>query len=106
MTISEIKAEISLKAGIPSIGTLSLSRQFAEDSTPENPKPTEWLSYWNNEHRVRVIMHEDVAKQIATTPNFAALAVKPMEIVQPEDASKPPYKRFIVITPTNVEFTF
>lgn len=125
MTIQEIKAEISAKAGF-TLGTLALQRQF--DKRPlqvgetvtlrdgstvvfdaANPTKevdgivTPWLSHWDNDHRVRVTFPEEVALKLKAEPNKADLAYK-YEEVKPAD--KPAYKRFIIITPKNIEFTF
>lgn len=102
MNIQQVKEHISQKAGFTLV-SLSLSRQMAEESTPDNPVPTEWLTHWDNENRVRVVMHQDVMEKIKSDLTFNSLAVKPMEIVEKEGVK--PYKKFVVITP-NIEVTF
>lgn len=94
MTINEIK----IKTGQT---TLMLVRQMEQ----EHPEvPTVWLSHWDNDNRIRVTMHDDVLKTIKANPERADLALK-SEIV-PATAERKEYKRFVVITPLNVEATF
>ena len=105
MNIVEIKAAISAKVGF-TLGTLSMVRQFdetvaADGTTSKSPSP--WVSHWDNDHRVRVTMHEDIMQQLKDNPTKADLAFK-HELVAP--AGKQPYNRFVVITPKDVVATF
>jgi len=98
MNIQLIKSQIAAKAGI-ALPTLMLSRQKDESGT-EQP----WLSHWDNDKRVRITMHDDVANKIKATPDFDGLAFK--EEVVPANAERAAYTRFVVITPTSVVMTF
>lgn len=91
MNISELKAVIGL-------GSLLMVRQTEQDDAKT---PTDWLSHWDNDKRIRVTMHQDVLAKIKAEPNFNGLALKPKELVSPE--GKAPYTRYIVIIPANVE---
>lgn len=99
MDIKQIKAELAAKLGF-AIPNLQMVRQFEQDETT----PAPWLSHWDNDHRVRVVMHEDVFKQIVADQNFNTLALKYEEI--PATTERESYKRFVVITPRNIEATF
>jgi hypothetical protein len=99
MNTQELKLQIASKAQIPAPQTMMWTRQL--DS---NDAPTSWLTYWDNDNRVRVVMHDDVAAKIKSNPAFDQLALKPMEEVTPE--GKKPYKLFIVIVPQNVDLSF
>lgn len=70
----------------------------------EPTKPTEWLSHWDNEERIRVTMHQDVMKTIKADPKRADLALK-TEVVAAHDGVAD-YVRYIVITPRSIEATF
>ena len=129
MNIVEIKAAISAKTA-SSIGTLSMVRQYDERALlpteinvtvkgadnkevlasfdPANPAvvynvKTVWVSHWDNDHRVRITMHEDIMNQLRSNPAKADLATK-YELVKPFD--KAAYHRFVIITPRDVEATF
>lgn len=109
MNMQELKQAISAKAGIP-VTTFTFIRQFAqgEDGNSDQTKPTEWVSHWDNDNRVRVTMHQDVMNTIKSNP-AVALAFKYEEI--PANGTpglvgyRAAYRRFVVITPANVEFT-
>lgn len=96
MTITQIKQQISGLAGFTIIA-LNMVRQYDEET---GTIPQEWLSHWDNEHRVRVTMHQEVLETIKSNPLIDKLAVK-HEVVEPE--GKAPYRRFVVITPKNIE---
>jgi hypothetical protein len=102
MNIQEIKAVANIT------GTLALVRQFAQQPSdaPADaaPIPTEWVSHWDNEKRVRVTMHQDVMATIKSNPSFAGLALK-TELV-PQVGERLAYTRHVVITPNNIEATF
>lgn len=103
MNIAEVKAAISAKVSCV-IGTLALVRQFDADPTDATKKvSTPWVSHWDNDHRVRVTMHEDIMAALKANPIKADLALK-YELVSPSD--KAPYHRFVVITPKDIEATF
>lgn len=77
--------------------------------TDKLDQPTEWVSHWDNDKRIRVSMHRDVMGKIKADPNRTDLALKPAEIVNntPEalEAGKKPYTRYIIIVPNNVELS-
>lgn len=98
MDINMIKATIATITGKPLL-SLDMSRQLDVDK-----KPTQWYSYWDNDNRIRVVMHEDIfAKLKADKTAVTGLALKPVAIVVPD--GKPSYMRFVVITP-NIEASF
>ena len=107
MNIQQIKVEIANKAQLSNpITALNMVRQMVEGTENDpKPTPTEWLSHWDNDNRVRVTMHETVFEQIKANPLMEGLAVK-HEVVQPEDETKAPYLRFVVITPRFIEGVF
>lgn len=98
MNIQSVKQQIAAKAGIQ-LPTLMLSRQKNE-AGEEQP----WLSHWDNEKRVRITMHDDVANTIKGDPTFDGLAFK--EEVVAATNERAAYTRFVVITPTSVVMTF
>ena len=98
MNMQALKTAIAAKAGI-SLPTLMLVRQVDENHVPQP-----WLSHWDNDSRVRITLHEDVAKAAATTPELDKLAFKYEEV--PAEGERAAYKRFVVIIPTTVEMTF
>jgi hypothetical protein len=98
MNIQALKQQIATKAGIQ-LPTLMLSRQKNEEGE-EQP----WLSHWDNDKRVRITMHDDVANKVKAEPAFDGLAFKEeLVAATPERAT---YTRFVVITPTSVVMTF
>lgn len=97
MNIQHIKLAIAKKAGID-LPTLALVRQMEED----NITPTPWLSHWDNDNRVRIVMHEAVAKAITPTLDTIAFKYELVEATQTRAA----YSRYVVIIPTSVEMTF
>lgn len=108
MTIQEIKAAISAKEGFP-LGTLNMVRQFNTEPNPASPNeptktPTEFVSHWDNDHRVRITMHQDIMEQIKSNLAKADLAVKRTEI--PAEGNRATYVRYVVITPRDVDATF
>lgn len=98
MNIQEIKQNISAQTGKP-FPKLDMARQLTEDKLP-----TSWYSHWDNVNRVRVVMHEDIFNKLVENTSMEGLALKPMDTVTPE--GKPPYTRFVVITPTSIEASF
>jgi hypothetical protein len=99
MNIQQIKADIAAKTKAP-LTTLTMVRQL--DQTTE--KPTEWLSHWDNDNRIRVTMHQDIFNEIKANPAKEGLAVKREDV--PATDSRAAYTRFVVITPKNIEGTF
>lgn len=102
MDINNIKSAIAKAANIQ-LPNLMLSRQL--DITNNN-EPTEWLSHWDNENRVRVTMHQDVATKIKDDPTFNGLSYKKEVVAAHEVAGVgtiAEYTRFVVINPTSVE---
>lgn len=93
MNINEIKTQLGFQS-------LSLVRQFDANKV-EQP----WVSHWDNDRRIRLAMHNEVLAKITADKSFAGLALK-KEVVQPKDATKPTYTRYVVITPTNIVANF
>ena len=98
MNIASVKQQIAESTGIQ-LPTLMLSRQKDSDGVAQP-----WLSHWDNEKRVRITMHDDVANKIAANPAFDGLAFKKELVPAKEDRAE--YTRFVVITPTSVVHTF
>lgn len=98
MDINNVKAAISQREGI-NLQTLMLVRQLNEQNEPQP-----WLAHWDNDKRVRVIFHEEVAQKIKAEPTMNNLAFKYEEV--PATDTRAAYKRYVVITPTSVEMTF
>lgn len=112
MNIQEIKAAINAKhnlAGNHEIKSLAMIRQMVKEG--EEELPTEWLSHWDNDRRIRVTMHEEIFGKVKADPTFNTLAFK-TEVVA-EHPNKldptqtiPAYTRYVVIEPRNVEGVF
>lgn len=98
MNIQQIKAAIAANMGI-SLPNLTMVRQFNE---AKEPQP--WVSHWDNDHRVRITMHEDVLKQVQANLDKPGLAFK-KEVVEATQ-TRAAYTRFVIITPANIEATF
>lgn len=92
MNISQIKVEISALVG-KSITHLNL--QIQEDALGT---PSQWLAHWDNDIRLKVIMHEDVYEK-AKDPDFEGLAYK-HETVSP--VGKGSYTKITLITPRSI----
>lgn len=104
MTIAEIKAAINAKEGI-TLPTLAMTRQFAEDKVT----PTEWLSFWHDESRVRVTMHQDIKESLVKEVGKADLSFKREEIPAGKTKTgeaRAAYVRYVIITPKHVEACF
>ena len=102
MNIQEVKAFIGAKAGI-CIPTLMLVGSKDEAGVVDNT----WPSHWDNESRVKIVMHTEVLTKIQADPTFNGLAVKPMEVIPERPQTDPAgfrasYRKFMVITPTDV----
>jgi len=99
MNIFQIKAEIAAKCGV-AVPNLVMVRQLTEDK-----QPTEWLSHWDNDNRIRVTMHEDVFKKIQADPKkCTGLAIK--KSIEEATDERAAYTRIIVITPQHIVGTF
>lgn len=108
MNIQEIKSAISIKAAIV-LTSMTLTQQLAEDNVTLQP----WAQYWDNDARVRIVMHMDVLEQIMASPvnttggrSFNGLAYK-YEVVPAKPATATvtavaSYRRFVIITPANI----
>ena len=97
MNILDVKAVISTQAGFQ-IGSLDIHAQKNDDGTVD----PNWVSAWFDAQRVRISMHREVFDKIVADKAFGGLAVKAPELVQPKDATKKPYTRFVVITPSTI----
>lgn len=95
MNIVQVKEKLSEKTGIK-FNELNMKDQLNEDKTP-----TGWVSHWENDGRIRVVMHKDVLAKIVADKNFNGLALKDAEVVEatPERAA---YTKFFVITPQDI----
>ena len=91
MNIQEIKDEINTKCGT-SIGKMPMQKQ-TEEVAGEKVE-TDWVQYWNNEHRVRVIMHREVLEAITSDSTRGDLGHK-LELMKAEGDRKA-YTRVIV----------
>jgi hypothetical protein len=98
MDIQEIKAKISAEQNFP-LGTLNMVRQFNEQK-----EPTKWVSHWDNDHRVRVSMHEEIMGQLRADPKKNDLGLKREIVAATEERAS--YVRYIVITPKHIEAAF
>lgn len=91
MNIEVIKA----KLGVTSLD-ISAQKDAAGVVDPN------WVSSWDNNKRVRVTLHKEVFDKIVANKAFDGLALKGPETVTPTDATKPPYTRYVIITPTSI----
>lgn len=98
MNISEIKTSIASKTGTV-VTTLDFSRQKDDKGTP-----TEWLSSWDNDHRIRIVAHQEVIEKIKADKSFSGLATK-YELV-PQEGERLAYQQFVLITPVSIEASF
>lgn len=113
MNIQQIKQKMATILAFQVL-SLDMSRQTEDapdgtiDPVTQKPKqlPTEWYQHWDNDNRVRVVMHEDIFKALKADPTMEGLALKTMETVTPKDATKPSYRRIVVIKPTTIEASF
>lgn len=109
MTINDIKDIIKSTEGISAL-TLDMSRQMAKDATDATKEvPTEWFSYWNENPRFRLVMHEDVFIPLKADKSLQGLVLKyydkkVFDNVTPE--GKAPYHRYVVTMPTSIEASF
>jgi hypothetical protein len=100
MNITEIKADIAKHDNII-IGSMPIQQQFED---VECTKPQPWFSYWNNDARLRVSMHQEVFEAIKADKSLNKLAYK-REIV-PAKADRPSYVRYVLIIPRNIADVF
>lgn len=104
MNIQDVKAQIG-KENNTVINHLVMVQQFLLDkSGKETEIPSEWVSHWDNDNRIRVTMHQDVFNRIKNAPTEAGLALK-KELVEAKP-DKAAYMRYVVITPQNIVGTF
>ena len=96
MNISEIKSAIGSKHGFQ-LGTLNFVSQFEQGTDA----PTEWLSHWDNDHRVRVTAHQDIISKLKENPQLNTLAMK-SEVV-PATAERAAYARYVLIILQHIE---
>lgn len=99
MNIQDIKAFVSAKEGIL-IPKLDLSTQM-----DDNKVPTEWVGYWDNDKRIRIVMHQDLMAKLVADSKLEGLALK-REVVNPADTNKASYTRYVVITPNSIVASF
>lgn len=105
--------ERTLKAGennIPVQDPSDAKKTIAVSYDAANPDTkykvvTPWLSHWDNNARIRVVLHQDVMATIKANPSVNTLALKDEE-VKPADMSKQSYSRYVIITPNNIELSF
>lgn len=66
MNLAQVKSKIG-------IYTLELTT-----ATDENGNPTDWLRHWDNDNRIAVSLHKDLAKELSQDPTGAikSLAVQ------------------------------
>lgn len=104
MNITDVKTQIG-KENNTVINHLVMVQQFKlDDSGKETEIPSEWVSHWDNDNRIRVTMHQDVFNKIKANPTDAGLALK-KEVV-PAKEGREAYTRYVVITPQNIVGTF
>lgn len=104
MNINQIKQSIAVSTG-REFPVLQMVRQMEADGTTPQP----WLSHWDNDNRIRVVMHQEVFEQIKADTTLAVLAVKREDVpeaINPDKTVRAAYIRFVVITPRNIEGTF
>lgn len=63
-TLAQIKSKL---------GISQLELTTANDSTGA---PTQWLRHWDNDNRVAVSIHKDLAKELKSNPSITSLAVQ------------------------------
>jgi hypothetical protein len=100
MNIQDIKTQIARENNVV-ITKLDMVRQY-EDK--EKTIPTNWLGFWIDEKRIRVVMHQDVMALIKANPMMDTIALK-KEVVEESETSKA-YLRYVVITPKHIEASF
>lgn len=107
MNITQIKSAI-VAAISPSkpgftLDVLTLNTQFdKDDDTKVNP---DFLSHWDDAHRVRISMPRDVMNKILADKAFAGLAIKkPVVVLAHDDVAE--YTRITIITPQSIEASF
>lgn len=68
MTILEIKKQIASENNMTEVGKFPFQSCLNEDKTPND-----WVQYFNNDKRFRVVMHKDVATKIKANTNCNTL---------------------------------
>lgn len=84
-----------------SIGLPSLELERCLD---EQDQPTQWLRHWDNENRIAVVMHEEVAQGIKQDPMRTDLVMKKADVASKTSGEL--YTSIIVAIKKNVEFAF
>ena len=111
MTIQQIKTKVSTQLGFTLVA-LNMVRQFEDEA---KTIPQLWLSHWEDDHRVRVVMHQEVFDVIKADPKTDVLAVKYEFLPEQEEVAvdgkvtvqyRAAYHRFVVITPKHIEACF
>ena len=103
MNIQQIKLQIGSQSNTQ-IGSLDMVRDTVIDPKDATKTvPTDWYYYWDNQARVRVVMHKDIFTALKANRELDGLAVKPPVTRTP--AGKLPYKMFVIITP-KIEASF
>lgn len=98
-TISQLKSQIGLE-------TLCFVQQ--PDATNPN-ELTKWVAHWDDNKRIRVVMHDDVLAVAKADPTAPVFLLK-KEIVLAhkgktgDDIAE--YTRFVIVTPRNIVATF
>lgn len=109
--MQEIKAYVASKTKVPQ-PTWMMVRQVTQEAEGKEGLPTEWLSHWDNDHRIRVTMHEDVLDYIKNNPQCGDLIVTEQKVAQRDAdaatgvAARAAYVRFVISHPTSVEAVF
>lgn len=98
MNIQQIKAAINSKHN-SNITTLMMVQQKDQAGVLQP-----WVSYWDNDSRIRVTIHLDTFNDLKANPTQDGLAFK--EQLVPAKDDRAAYTRYVVIKPANVLATF
>lgn len=78
---------------------------FVQQSDKDNKDVmTPWVAHWDNDKRIRVVMHNDVLAVAKADPNAPVLIFK-SEVVAAHDEVAA-YTRVVISTPRNIVATF
>lgn len=94
MNISEIKTQLGLA-----------NLNFFQVLDTEGVE-TEWHKAWDNNSRTMVIAHQDTLEKIKATPRTTTLSLKDEGVIQPEDTTKEPYRKFFLVIFENISYNF
>lgn len=112
MNVSQIKAAIAAKTGV-SFETLPFVRdtKHSIEGDANSPEvPTEWLSVWNNDARLRISAHQDVIVAMKKSQfdgiQLGDLETKPEQKAADGTVKVAAYRKLYIVNRKSVEVEF